>query len=338
MPYGSRCVSLRSAGPHCSRRPQHQTAVSPVAGTNDSPPAPQERPAAGGRPRRLLNAARARYEGSWVEDIVAQLMALHFFDWTTIFGAELLWSALPFIIVLSSLADTRIDDDLSRHIGLNSRGAHIVETLFRNSPSHAVLAIVTGLLVSFAGIVSVVASLQVVYERLFGKEHRGWRDLPRYVGWVVVLAGVLILEGSVSKPERSAVGPVGQAILGFAVVAVFFFWTMHFLLAGRVRWRRLVRPALVTALLWLALAFFSSLYFSTTVIDDSKTYGTIGVVFTFLSWFILIGVVIVLGAAGGAVWEKRGGRGVFEVDSSGRRDRAGKAPRGEPAPRREPHG
>ena len=291
-----------------------------------------------GRARRIVRAVRARYEGSWVDDIVSQLLALHFFDWTTIFGAELLWSALPFIIVLSSLADTRIDDDLSRHIGLTSRGAHIVETLFRNSPSHAVLAIVTGLLVSFAGIVSVVASLQVVYERLFGQEHRGWRDLPRYVVWVAVLAGVLILEGAVSKPERNAVGALGQAILGFVVVAVFFFWTMHFLLDGRVHWRRFVRPALVTAVLWVALAFFSSLFFSTTIVDDSKTYGTIGVVFTFLSWFILIGGVIVLGAAGGAVWEKRGGRGDFEVDSSSRRDRVGKASSDEPAPRREPPG
>jgi len=124
----------------------------------------------------------------------------------------------------------------------------------------------------------------------------------------------------------------------FRLVAVFFFWTMHFLLAGRVAWRRLVRPALVTALLWVALASFSSLYFSTTVIDDSKTYGTIGVVFTFLTWFILIGSVIVLGAAVGAVWERRGGRGDFDVDSSGRRNRAEEVAHGEPAPRRKPPG
>ena len=44
------------------------------------------------------------------------------------------------------------------------------------------------------------------------------------------------------------------------------------------------------------------------IIDDSKTYGTIGVVFTFLSWFILIGSVIVLGAAFGAVWQQRTAR------------------------------
>jgi membrane protein len=62
---------------------------------------------------------------------------------------------------------------------------------------------------------------------------------------------------------------------------------------------------LATAVLWLALGLFSSLYFSSVIIDDSKTYGTIGVVFTFLSWFILTGGVIVLGAACGAAWQQR---------------------------------
>jgi membrane protein len=263
-----------------------------------------------------FDAARGRYERSWVGDAVAQLRALDFFDWTVIFGAELLWSALPFIIVLSSAADIRIDDQLSRHIGLNSRAAHIVETLFRNKPSHAVVPILTGLIFSFAGIVAVVASLQVVYERLFNQEHRGWRDLPRYVVWVVVVLGLLVAEGIIDHPERRAAGPVVQVLVTFVIATTFFFWTMHFLLDGRVPWRRFVRPALVTALLWVALAFFSSRFFSTTVIDDSKTYGTIGVVFTFLTWFVLIGTVIVLGAACGAVWEARRGRGTFAVDRS----------------------
>jgi len=288
--------------------------MTPSAGPSDPPPARRRGRIVGDRARRQVGAALTRYEGSWVEDIVAQLKALHVFDWTTIFGAELLWSALPFIIVLSSLANTRIDDDLSRHLGLNGRGAHIVETLFRNTPSHAVVPIVTGLLFSFAGIVAVVASLQVVYERLLDQDPRGWRDLPRYVLWAVVVIGLLAAEGIIDHPERRAAGPVVQTLLTFVIATIFFFWTMHFLLDGRVPWRRLVRPALVTALLWVALAFFSSLYFSKTVIDDSKTYGTIGVVFTFLTWFILIGGVIVLGAALGAVWEARGGRGIFGAE------------------------
>ena len=105
-----------------------------------------------------------------------------------------------------------------------------------------------------------------------------------------------------------AAGPAAQGLLGFVVVTVLFGWTMHFLLAGRVPWRFVVRPALVSGLLWVVFSVSSSVYFSTTVVDDSKTYGTIGVVFTFLSWFMLIGFVIVLGAAGGATWQQRANR------------------------------
>jgi membrane protein len=239
-----------------------------------------------------------------VKDVVAKLQAVEFLDWTLIFAAELLWSALPFIILLSSLANKRIDGDLSRHIGLDSQGAHIIQSLFRSRPAHAVFAIVTGLLFAFAGIVSVVNSLQKVYERVFDQDKRGWRDFPRYVIWVAVLLGLLIAEGSVSGAER-AIGQVVQAFATFALATIFFGWTMHFLLAGKVPWRHLVRPALVTSLLWLALALLSPIYFSATLVDDSKTYGTIGVVFTILTWFVLIGGVIVLGAAIGAVWQER---------------------------------
>ena len=151
----------------------------------------------------------------------------------------------------------------------------------------------------------VVSSLQVLYERAFDQEHRGWRDLPRYLAYVGILFGVLIVEGSISGSERRAAGTVGQALLTFVVVTIFFGWTMHFLLAGRVTWRLVIRPALFTALLSVALAFFSSAYFSSVIIDDSRTYGTIGVVFTFLTWFILIGSVVVLGAAFEAVWRQR---------------------------------
>ncbi|MBV9000159.1 MAG: YihY/virulence factor BrkB family protein [Solirubrobacterales bacterium] len=255
--------------------------------------------------RRRLGAARARYERSWIEDVITQLRALDFFNWTTVFGAELLWSALPFIILLSSLANERIDADLSRHIGLDSHGANIVRGLFRNSPSHAFVPVVTGLLFAFAGIIAVVSSLQVVYERLFDQQHRGWRDFPRYVVWVAIVLGLLIADGFVNRPERRATGPVLQAFMTFVVAMIFFGWTMHFLLDGRVPWRLFIRPALVTAILWVALGLFSSVYFSPMVIDDSKTYGAIGVVFTFLTRFILIGSVIVLGAALGAVWQQR---------------------------------
>ena len=130
-------------------------------------------------------------------------------------------------------------------------------------------------------------------------------------------ARIVVAEGIIDHPERRAAGPVVQVLLTFVIATIFFFGRCTSCWTERVPWRRLVRPALAIALLWVALALFSSLYSSTTVIDDSKTYGTIGVVFTFLTWFIHVGSVIILGAACGAVWEARGGRGALAVDSSG---------------------
>jgi hypothetical protein len=103
------------------------------------------------RARRALAAAHRRLEGTWVDAFIKELKAVDVVGWTTIFGAELLWSVLPLLILLSSLASTRIDDDLSRHIGLNNQGSHILEGMFRNTPSHAIVPIVTGLLFAFAG-------------------------------------------------------------------------------------------------------------------------------------------------------------------------------------------
>lgn len=70
---------------------------------------------------------------------------------------------------------------------------------------------------------------------------------------------------------------------------------MHFLLAGRVSWRRLLRPAVAAALLRVGLGVFSSACFSSSVISGSTLYGTIGVVFTLMVWFIAIGAAIVFG-------------------------------------------
>ena len=52
------------------------------------------------------------------------------------FGAALLISVLPFVILLSFLANHRIDTDLSRHTGLNRQGAVIVSQLFRPFAAH----------------------------------------------------------------------------------------------------------------------------------------------------------------------------------------------------------
>jgi membrane protein len=278
--------------------------------------------------RRVGTAAHGRFDGSAAQTLARQLRALDFANSIILFGSSLLLSVLPFIILLSSLANHRIDADLSRHIGRNGEGARIISQLFRSAPAHSAAPVVTALILAAAGTMAVAGSLQVIYERVFGQQHRGWRDVLRFVTWAGVLFGVLVTETIISSPVHAAGGPVAQGLVTYAGTAAFFWWTIHFLLAGRVPWRRLIHAAVLTALLWIGLELFSAVYFSAAIISDSRLYGTIGVVFTLLTWFIAIGGVIVLGAAAGATWDQRKGRrlGGTKLGSSDQGDDGSRPP------------
>jgi membrane protein len=255
---------------------------------------------------KLTARWRARYQGSSAEDFVKALGAVDFGNQIIIFGACLLLSVLPLIIVLSTYASHRIQDDIARHLGLSAQGTRVVDGLFKASASSFNLAVLVGLVLSFAGTLAVGRSVEMIYERAF--DHR---PLPRGEGWlrctvwVVVISGALIADGAIDKTLRNDAGPVVFGLVEFVLFTLFFWWSIHFLLAGRESWRAVRPAAIATAFFWVGLGVFAAFYFSTTIVDDSKTYGTIGVTFTLVTWFIAIGAVIDLGAVVGAVWQKR---------------------------------
>ena len=76
------------------------------AGRRERPPS---RPAG----RKALPAARNWFEGSAAQSFVRQLRELDFASQAMLFGAGLLVSLLPFVILLSAFASQRIDDDIS---------------------------------------------------------------------------------------------------------------------------------------------------------------------------------------------------------------------------------
>ena len=80
----------------------------------------------------------------------------------------------------------------------------------------------------------------------------------------------------------------------------------RFLLAGRVSWRRLYPCAVATGAFSIGMLAVFSVIFSGMVTSYDQKYGPIGIVFGLMSFFIAIGVVIILGAAVGLMWQDRG--------------------------------
>ena len=100
--------------------------------------------------------------------------------------------------------------------------------------------------------------------------------------------------------------PVLWWIVNIPAFIGFWWFTMSFLLAGRVSWRKLFPCAVATGAFWLGMYAVFSVIFSGMVISYDQKYGPIGVVFGLMSYFIAVGVVITLGAAVGLMWHDRG--------------------------------
>jgi membrane protein len=260
----------------------------------------------GPRGAALVGRLRARYEGSFAQEFARGLGEVDFGDRIIIFGATLLLSVLPLVIVLSAYSSHRIQDDIAQHLGLSRQGARIIEGLFHATVTSFDLAILVGLLLSFAGTIAVARSVQVIYERAFKQPHAvGLQGFLRSVVWVVAVGGVVIADGAIGKALRDDAGPVAMGLVEFVGFTLFFWWSIHFLLGGHESWRATRPAAVTTAFCWIGLSVFAAFYFSSTIVSDRHTYGPIGVTFTLVTWFIAMGAVLTLGAVFGAVWHRR---------------------------------
>ena len=255
---------------------------------------------------RTTEAARAKYAGSSAEHLWRRLDAMDFLNRGLLFAATLLLCFFPFLIVANALAGRSTTNQLARHLGLNKQAAADVSKLFTSTTATSNAITGTAWVFFILGGVAAATAIQELYERAFEVDARGLKDMPRRLIWLVVLVACIALAGWAGPPLRHAGGPVLLGVIGLILFTAFWWFTMWFLLAGRITWRDLFPAAFATAVCWLGMSVVFSLTFSSTVISDSDKYGPIGVVFALMSWLIAIGVVIILGAVVGVVWQERG--------------------------------
>jgi membrane protein len=264
-----------------------------------------DRAGMGRRIWRGIEAGKKKYSGSSADVLWRRLNSVDFLNQGIIFAATLLLCAFPFLIVADALDGQSTARGLGRRLGLNRRAAGDVGHLFTSS--HATVASVTGVAWVFLVLsgFSVAASLQGLYQRVFGLDSRTTRDMPRALIWLVLLVAWLYGSAWVGPPVRAG-GPAVFAIVGLVVFTLFWWLTMWLLLAGRITWRRVLPCAVATGVFWLGMEAVFAVTFSGMVTSDDQKYGPIGTVFALMSYLIAIGVVVILGAVTGLVWQERG--------------------------------
>lgn len=258
-----------------------------------------------GRARGVAVRVEGRYRGSSAEHLWNRLNAMDFVNRGMLFAATLLLCFFPFVIVLNALAGRKTVNGLTRHLGLNTQAANDVSKLFTSTSATSSQVTGTSYVFFVLGGIAAATAVQALYENAYGVDSLGMKDVPRRLVWLAALLGCSFFVGWAGPSVHRATGPVGLAIAGLMVAFLFWWFTLWFLLAGRVHWRELVPGAVATALFWVGMEIVFSLILSNEIISDDKKYGPVGVVFALMSWFIAIGVVIILGAVVGIVWRER---------------------------------
>jgi membrane protein len=192
-------------------------------------------------------------------------------------------------------------------MGLDQHAAKDVNTLI--SPgNHAVtsLSVFGGVLI-LLGALGIASTLQGWYQRVYDQPPaRRWlRQLADRLLWLVGFVVYLASQEFVGHQLAGVGARVPIYVVTFVVAVVFYTWTLHVLLLGRVGWIEVFPGGLATALCITGLGVFSSLLFSGEIVSSDNDYGPIGVVMILLSYLVGVGVCFHLGAVLGRVWNER---------------------------------
>lgn len=256
------------------------------------------------RVQRRTRQVTATLAASPVGEIWQRLTVMECFSRAMQVAGTLLICFVPFLIVLRALVGRSAADAVIRRFGLNHAAADVVTSVFATPAATSAALTGLGYVLFILGGVAGAGSVQSLYLRAFGLGGRGFRDSPLQIAWLGLAVGSVATMSQLT-PWLDATG--GAALVGFTVfVSLIGFWwlTIWLLLGGRSPWSRLVPAALATAVCWMGMGIFFHITMSGTITSSYARYGAIGVVLALMSYLIAVGVVIILGAVCGMLWEE----------------------------------
>ncbi|MFH9347933.1 YhjD/YihY/BrkB family envelope integrity protein [Kitasatospora sp. NPDC017646] len=269
----------------------------------------------GGQPRRarwirsgstwLRGRTATLRDAPFPRRLVAQLIHIHVLDTATRLAAQTFLTAVPVLFVLAAFMPHEVRDSVSESLRtvLGLRGASLdeVRQVLHASSSQTTDAFGTvGVLVTLLSATSCSRVLQRLCERSWHLPHLSGRLAAwRWLAWLLMWLTALTVQGQV----RSGFGVgVGLGILLYLLTAaLLWWWTQHLLLGGRVPWLPLLPGAALTSAALTALTWASRLYIPRSLDRSVTQFGPLGLVFTLLSWLIVVFTAITLGIGIGYV-------------------------------------
>jgi membrane protein len=251
-------------------------------------------------------AYRLVHRYSPISHAVRHVITLGAFDLALILAAQAFLTIVPLLIVLAAFAPhllgIQLSNALQLSLGLSNSSLAFQDMLA--GPGHAarVGGVLGFVLVVSAG-TSTANALQRGYERIWGLRRLGllqsaWRSTI----WLSACVLAFALSGLAADALKDTPGSSTLAVLvSLAGGYLFWWWTPHLLLAGRVGWRALLPSGALTGGVLVALIWLSPLVMPGFVASSEYEFGPLGTVFVVMLWLTIVCSIVVFCAIVGHV-------------------------------------
>ncbi|WBP84888.1 YhjD/YihY/BrkB family envelope integrity protein [Kitasatospora cathayae] len=250
-----------------------------------------------GSTRLRGRTARLR-EAPFPRRLAAQLIHIHVLDTATRLAAQAFLTAIPVLFVMAAFMPREVRKSVSESLrtvlGLHGASLDQVRQVLETSQTETTESFGTaGILVTLLSATSCSRVLQRLCERSWHLPHLAGRLAAwRWLAWLLVWLAALTVQGQVWGGFGAGNG-LGL-VLYLLTVTLLWWWTQHLLLGGRVRWLPLLPGAALTSAALTALAWGSRLYVPRSLNRSVTQFGSLGLVFTLLSWLIVVFTAITL--------------------------------------------
>ncbi|MHB9752822.1 YhjD/YihY/BrkB family envelope integrity protein [Streptomyces sp. BYX5S] len=250
-----------------------------------------------------VGTARERFP--FVTRVSQQIVAVSLLDSATRLAAQAFLTAIPVLFVVAAFAPSAVREQLldsSRTaIGLSDDSlAQLRQVYEADGSGTRETSGVVGVLVTLLSATACSRALQRLCERSWRLPAAGLRLVAwRWLAWLGVWLTAILAQGLL----RDGFG--AGAWLGLALTYVssvlLWWWTQHLLLGSRVAWLPLLPGALLTGAGVVTLSWASHLYMPRVLDRSLAQFGPFGLVFSLLSWLIVLFTVVSVGIAVGYV-------------------------------------
>jgi membrane protein len=199
-------------------------------------------------------------------------------------------------------ASQNIGNVLAHYLALTPAASQDVGTLFNNTHNVSTGDRVSGLILALLFSTAIAATQQRWFELVWSQSRASaLRSTLRQLLWVASLCGYLVLilyagRAGHGVGRRVHAGRPAGPVVQFGVSFLFFWWSQHLLLGGRIGWRQLIPGATTMALGMSILVGLSGFAMSSQIVSEVSDYGLIGSTFVLSLWLVALSGLLCGGA------------------------------------------